>query len=107
MRIVLREGVAIGPGKADLLAAIEAYGSIAAAGRSMDMSYQRAWSLVAELNRGFRSPLVTVTRGGSERGGATLTPTGRKVLDGYRSIVRAASEHCRPDIDELLKLTVS
>ncbi len=101
LRIVFREGFAFGPGKADLLAAIDELGSIAAAGRSMEMSYQRAWSLVDELNHGFRSPLVTVSRGGAERGGASLTPTGRKVLDGYRSIERIAAEHCRPAIEEL------
>lgn len=105
LRIVLSEGIVLGPGKADLLAAIDEHGSIAAAGRSMAMSYQRAWSLVDELNRGFCAPLVVVSRGGAERGGATLTVTGRKVLDGYRSIERIAAQTCRPDIDELVKLT--
>jgi molybdate transport system regulatory protein len=104
MRIILREGVALGPGKADLLAAIDQHGSIAAAGRSMDMSYQRAWSLVDELNRSFRSPLVAVSRGGADRGGATLTAVGQRVLAGYRSIERMAAEHCKPEIDELLEL---
>ncbi len=70
----------------------------------MEMSYQRAWSLVDELNRNFRSPLVAVSRGGSERGGATLTPMGRKVLAGYRSIERSAYEHCEAELDELRKL---
>jgi molybdate transport system regulatory protein len=104
MRIVFREGVAFGPGKADLLAAIAEHGSIAAAGRSMDMSYQRAWSLVDELNRSFKSPLVAVSRGGAVRGGATLTPIGQKVLAGYRTIERTAAEHCRPELDELQQL---
>jgi molybdate transport system regulatory protein len=106
LRIIFREGVALGPGKADLLAAIDEHGSIAAAGRSMDMSYQRAWSLVAELNRSFRSPLVVVSRGGSKRGGATLTTVGYKVLAGYRAIERGAAEHGRSELAALLKLTV-
>jgi molybdate transport system regulatory protein len=52
-----------------LLGANAELGSIAAAGRSMGMSYQRAWSLVDELNRYFRAPLVEVSRGGAGRGG--------------------------------------
>ncbi len=106
LRLVLKEGIVLGPGKADLLAAIDEHGSIAAAGRSMEMSYQRAWSLVDELNRSFCAPLVVVSRGGAERGGAALTATGRKVLDGYRSIERTAAETCRPELDELVKLAV-
>ncbi|MBD5634411.1 MAG: LysR family transcriptional regulator [Candidatus Eremiobacteraeota bacterium] len=104
MRIVLREGRAMGPGKADILGAIDELGSIAAAGRSMGMSYQRAWSLVNELNHIFRKPLVAVSRGGSERGGARLTATGREVLTAYRTIERVAAEHCRPELEKLLRL---
>jgi molybdate transport system regulatory protein len=105
MRIVLGEGLAIGPGKADLLAAIDEHASIAGAARSMSMSYQRAWSLVKNLNDGFRSPLVEASHGGSDRGGATLTVLGRDVLEAYRSIERTASEHCRPDLEALAKMT--
>jgi molybdate transport system regulatory protein len=41
LRLVLADKGAIGPGKADLLAAFEAEGSISAASRSMGMSYPR------------------------------------------------------------------
>lgn len=52
----------------------------------MGMSYMRAWSLVKSLDRGFAEPLVRKARGGSERGGARLTPTGRRVLNVYREL---------------------
>ena len=42
---------AIGPGKADLLEAIDAHGSISAAGRALGMSYRRTWLLVDAMNR--------------------------------------------------------
>jgi len=54
---------AIGPGKIRLLELIDAYGSIAAAGRHMNMSYRRAWLLVDDLNRLFRAPLVASQTG--------------------------------------------
>ncbi|MCK5778338.1 MAG: LysR family transcriptional regulator [Rhodospirillales bacterium] len=84
LRIVLETDVAIGPGKADILAGIRETGSIAAAGRRMGMSYKRAWSLVEEMNAFFTEPMVETSRGGNARGGATLTPMGEKVLDSYR-----------------------
>ncbi len=104
IRVVLRAGVVLGPGKADLLAAIAEHGSIAAAGRSMGMSYQRAWSLVDELNGCFRSPLVEASRGGAGRGGARLTAVGREVLQTYRTIERKAAEHCGSEAESLQQL---
>jgi molybdate transport system regulatory protein len=77
---------AFGPGKADLLDAIERDGSISAAGRALGMSYRRTWVLVDEMNRCFREKLVeTLTGGGKERG-ARLTEAGRAVLAAYRDL---------------------
>ena len=47
IRILFGDDAMLGPGKADLLERIRETGSIAAAGRSMGMSYKRAWMLVA------------------------------------------------------------
>jgi molybdate transport system regulatory protein len=104
IRIVVAPGAAIGPGKADLLAGIETHGSIAAAGRAMGMSYQRAWSLIDELNRMFGKPLVSVSRGGSTRGGATLTDTGKTLLARYRSIEAATANLCKKELAEIQQL---
>jgi molybdate transport system regulatory protein len=104
LRVLLPDESAIGPGKADLLTAIDELGSIAAAGRSMGMSYQRAWSLVEILNTSFRKPLVQATKGGATRGGAALTAAGHEVLDRYRAIERKTMELCRDDLDRLTRL---
>lgn len=84
---ILFDGAMMGPGKADLLDHIRATGSIAAAGRQMDMSYKRAWMLVEEMNAAFAQPLVTSARGGPGGGGAQLTGTGEEVLRLYREVV--------------------
>lgn len=76
-----------GPGKADLLEAISAQGSISAAGRAMGMSYKRAWSLVEEMNAAFADPLVESVRGGAHGGGAQLTAAGEAVLAEYRRLI--------------------
>lgn len=98
IRLVLRPGFMLGPGKADLLEGIRDTGSIAAAGRRMSMSYKRAWMLVEALNAGFRAPLVTARRGGSSRGGAALTELGEEVLAAYRRIEAAAAEAAAGEI---------
>ncbi len=85
LRLMLADGVVVGPGKATLLEEIARTGSIAAAGRAMGMSYKRAWSLIEELNRYFGTPVVETTRGGRDFGGAVLTGLGRKVVDLYRA----------------------
>jgi len=86
LRIALGRDIALGPGKAELLALIAETGSIAAAGRRMGLGYKRAWMLVETMNRCFRTPLVESSRGGSAHGGAALTPTGTAVLAAYRRL---------------------
>lgn len=75
---------AFGPGKADILEAIDRLGSISAAGREMGMSYRRAWLLVDAMNRCWREPLVMALPGA--RKGARLTACGRQVLVAFRTL---------------------
>ncbi|MGV8840378.1 MAG: winged helix-turn-helix domain-containing protein [Bauldia sp.] len=98
LRLSFGNDIAMGPGKAQLLDLIRETGSIAAAGRRMRMSYKRAWSLVVTMNRCFREPLVTLSRGGADGGGASLTDLGVRVLADYRrlvALVEAAPELAR------------
>ena len=85
-RVVLRPGVALGPGKADLLEAIHDTRSLTAAASRFGMSYKRCWSLVRELNAAFRAPLVETEKGGTGGGGARLTDLGSHVLARYRQM---------------------
>ena len=86
IRIMCGQEIAMGPGKADLLEAIEATGSISAAGRAMGMSYRRAWLLVDAMNRCWARPLVETMPNGAARSGARLSGMGRHVLDAYRAL---------------------
>ena len=77
LRILLGSAIAMGPGKADLLQAIEDEGSITGAARRMGMSYRRAWLLVESMNQCFREPLVEAAVGPqAQRDGGELGPTG-------------------------------
>lgn len=99
IRVMLNDEIAVGPGKADLLAAIRDTGSISAAGKQLGMSYRRAWLLVDAMNRCFKAPLVETATGGQAGGGARLTVHGEKVLVRYEAMMDeidgVAREHLR------------
>jgi molybdate transport system regulatory protein len=95
---------AIGPGKADLLEAIQREGSISAAGRALGMSYRRAWLLVDSMNRCWSAPLVETTPGGGEGRGARITPLGQQVLAAYRALEVALSAAAKAPLAELQAL---
>ena len=101
MRLDFGPGRAIGHGKIRLLEAVRDYGSISAAGRSMGMSYRRAWLLIDELNHIFEEPVVDAKHGGSGGGGAELTHFGHRVVERYRSIEAKAHAAAAADLDAL------
>lgn len=90
LQIACGDALALGPGKADLLEAIGAHGSITAAAQALGMSYRRAWMLVDEMNRCFEPILVETLKGGGRERGARITPTGQAVLEAYREMEREA-----------------
>src|ERR1700719_3776187 len=92
---------AIGPGKVLLLEAIRDTGSISQAGRSLGMSYRRAWLLVDDMNRCFCEPVVTAQPGGAQGGGAALTDFGENLIQKYRAIEAQAAAVTTPDLNEL------
>ncbi len=104
IHIPLGEISAIGPGKADLLEAIERSGSISAAARQMGMSYKRAWDLVDIMNRCFREMLVATVTGGSHGGGAQVTAFGLNVVRLYRELEVKAHASVTQEIGELSAL---
>ena len=104
MRVLRGENIALGPGKADLLASIGETGSIREAADRMGMSYMRAWTLIKTMNACFREPLVVAARGGKNRGGAVLTMTGRTVLKLYRALEERSVKACAGTWREFRKL---
>lgn len=103
-RVVLRPGVALGPGKADLLEAIGETRSLTAAAARFGMSYKRCWSLVQEMNAAFRVALVETEKGGTGGGGgARLTELGAHVLARYRQMEADAEAVIAAGVSDLRK----
>lgn len=101
VRIDFGSAGALGPGKVRLLEAIHETGSISQAGRSLGMSYRRAWLLVDDLNRCFREPVVATQPGGARGGGAALTRFGRELVKKYRSIEAQAAAAGKKQLRDL------
>jgi molybdate transport system regulatory protein len=81
----------LGPGKIGLLEHVAETGSISAAGRAMGMSYRRAWLLIDSLNRCFREKVIETRHGGTQGGGAVLTPFGEALVEEFRAIEQEAA----------------
>lgn len=101
VRIDFGSAGALGPGKIRLLEAIRRTGSISQAGRSLGMSYRRAWLLVDDLNRCFRAAVVTTQPGGAKGGGAELTRFGRELIKKYRAIESQAAAAAKRQMRDL------
>lgn len=96
----------MGPGKIDLLEAIDATGSLTAGARALGMSYRRAWILLDELNRCLPDGAVESAIGGLNGGGSVLTASGRELLELYRRIESTAARETAPDVKRLKSLLV-
>lgn len=75
-------------GRVVLLERIAQYGTLAAAARSMNMSYSHAWNLVKQMNELAGEPLVEKQAGGKKGGGTRLTPAGEKARDDFWRLVK-------------------
>lgn len=98
LRILGAGPPAMGPGKAALVAMIDATGSISAAAREMGMSYRRAWQLVEALNESFTEPVVLTAVGGKRGGGAQVTAFGRRLVKLYHEMESKASAAIDADL---------
>ena len=85
------EGKAFGPGIAELLEGIIRTGSLRQSAMAMDMSYNKAWSVLrqSEANLGIR--LVERIMGGAGGGGSRLTTEGLEFLQRYRNFCAEAN----------------
>ena len=90
----------LGIGKLQLLEAISGLGSISAAARSMDMAYRHAWE-IDDLKLCFGDKVVSTSSGGSQGGGAELTPLGRELVDRSRTIAEKAVRSLAADLRRL------
>jgi molybdate transport system regulatory protein len=89
----------IGPRYIRLLEAVGVAGTIRGACEQCDMSYRTCINRIRHMERILGAPILEISRGGSEHGGAKLTPLARRLIDVYhewhRAIVEASDSAAR------------
>jgi len=100
LRIELDSG-RLGHGKIELLEQIRDGKSLAAAARAMNMSYKRAWDLLAALNEMFDEPVAVSHPGRTVAGATTLTPFGERLIALFRALERRAEQVTAAGREEL------
>lgn len=75
-----------GPGVAQLFTFIEETGSVRHASERMGLSYSKAWKMIRGTEKAIGREAVIRTQGGKGGGKASLTESGRRLLEGFRSL---------------------
>ncbi|MBI1329192.1 MAG: LysR family transcriptional regulator [Alphaproteobacteria bacterium] len=101
IRIDFDSKASFGPGKARLLEAIEATGSLRKAAATLKMSYRRAWLLLQDIEQAVRGDVTLAATGGKDGGGTQLTPLGRALVAHYRAIEREAEKAAATEMKAL------
>jgi molybdate transport system regulatory protein len=102
-RVDLSSRCSIGPGKIELLEAIDRHGSIRQAAIDLGMSYRHAWLLIDDLNHSFTEPVTRTSVGGSSGGGAKLTDLGADLIRRYRRAGRRIESFARAEFEQLAR----
>ena len=84
----------VGPRYIRLLEAVDVAGTIRGACESSDMSYRTCINRIRQMERTLGAPILEISRGGSQHGGAKLTPLARRLIlvyhEWHRAIVEAS-----------------
>lgn len=86
LKLCTEVGPSLGDNRILLLEAIDRFGSLTQAAKSIDLSYRSAWDALDEMNNLAEQPLVIRTIGGKHGGGTTLTPYGKQTAALYRAL---------------------
>lgn len=82
---IYHEGLAFGPGVAEVMEAVQKTNSMAEACRHMQMAYSKGWSIVKRAEEELGFLLMEGKRGGAGGGGMHLTREGANFLAQYRA----------------------
>ena len=83
-----KKGISIiGPGRLAILESIHETNSLTEAAKKCNISFRKAWKLIAETNKHLDRDIIKTERGGEGGGGKTiLTEYGLKLLRKYKQI---------------------
>lgn len=83
IKFFVGEEKCFGPGIAALLKGVQQHKSLSAAGRELNMSYSKAWTIIKKCEKAMDTKLLEMHTGGSNGGGADLTDDALYILEKY------------------------
>ncbi len=90
-----------GQGKTQILELIEQEGSIAKAAEVMGLNYKKAWTHIKTLQNNIKDDLVFTQKGGGGKGGTTLTPKAKEMIEKYKQLEREINAFADKRFEEL------
>ncbi len=82
----------LGPGRQELLRAVDEQGSISKAARLLNITYRKAWGQIKAMEVRLGLPLVAKKAGGKGGGGARLTAEAKDLLSRYALLTDGLDE---------------
>jgi molybdate transport system regulatory protein len=82
----------LGPGRREILRAVDEQGSISKAARSLNITYRKAWGQIKAMEEQLGLSVVQKQTGGKGGGGARLTPEARDLLSKYARLAQGFEE---------------
>lgn len=82
----------VGPRYIRLLEAVAVAGTIRGACDQCDMSYRTCLNRIRQMERTLGAPILEISRGGSDHGGAKLTPLAKRLIHVYHEWHQAVVE---------------
>jgi len=82
----------LGPGRRELLQAVDEQGSISRAAHLLKITYRKAWGQLKAMEVQLGLSLVQKQTGGRGGGGARLTPEARDLLSKYARLSQGMEE---------------
>ncbi|MBN2794119.1 MAG: LysR family transcriptional regulator [Clostridia bacterium] len=86
------DGKIFGKGPYELLKAVEKTGSLSRAAKSMDMSYNKAFHLLKDIEKRLGYKLIETQTGGKSGGGSTVTNAGKDMVKRYEKLIKLSED---------------
>lgn len=90
----------LGPGRINLLEAIDKTGSISKAATLLNMSYKKAWGLLKSMDSQSEQALVIKETGGKNGGGTRLTDQGKIIIKKFRHLESINKQYLNNELDD-------
>lgn len=97
------DGKVFGKGPYDLLLGIRDYGSLAESAKHLNMSYNKAFTLIKSIEKRLGYKLIETQAGGTNGGGSQLTEEANRLMCSYEAFIKACDESLTALFSEYFK----